>query len=1245
MKMKNISYKLSAFVGASFLTLALGVGQVKADVYKGPGAGTPTYPRAQMRAANICDPASSQIDLDVNNVRCRLLNGGDMWWDIFATKNARYEVPKVDPGGRSIHSSFASGLWFGGVDGGEQLKTAGQTYRQTGLDFWPGPLDTLTATVSKEDCKAWDKQYSVLRPEITEYISSGVVSENIAKWPGNGDASKGQAQFMAPFFDADGDGIYNTASGDYPTLDPNELGAKPDQMIWWVYNDKGGVHTAYPGGEPIGLEVHALAFAFKTSNELNNMTFYKYSVYNRSSTPLFKTYFGVFTDSDLGGADDDFVGCNMALVDSDGPSGPLPPKRRSFGYTYNADNDDADGSSPGYGATPPCFGIDYFRGPKDENGNELPMSTFMFFTNQGQAGINSDPSNAVQLYRYLRGYWADGQPLTYGQATGRGGTDTCLYAFPGSTDPDGRAPWDETSTPGDRRMVQASGPFTLQPGAVNEVIIGAVWGRADKGDNKASVTAALVGDDKAQVLFDNAFKLANGPEPVNMVVVPGDKKIKIMLEGTTKCERYNARELDNEDLKLYNYKFQGYRIYQVKDQTVSVSNLNDISKAVEILQVDIKDKVSRVINKSFDANTQNVQAKIEIDGENKGVSHVFEVTSDQFSTSYDGKFINGNDYYFICIPYAVADSAVFTKYLPSRTSTKVVKVIPNRQVLNGKINGIADDGLAVTRIAGAGNGGAVLDLDPTSEAEIVSGVLKGATKAKAKYAVSKGPVTINVYNPTILEKANYRLEFTADMKSYVLLNDDTNDTLMMSDTTYNALTTLNENEQAAQIRTYEKGSNGQLRLINAKPLGFSIKVNNTLSSPGTATALENNNNFLEASIAFTDKSKNWLSGFSGLTSNATPAISGWIENNATVDPDEVYSNVLNGTWAPYKLLRNPTSTDLKKTSPLFDQVTKGTAYKFDSIGSYDVVFTSDTTKWSECIVVESSVGGTIEPSEGDAKRMNLRKKDIGYGIGKSKFPGYAINLENGERVNIFFAEASALVDENGADMKWNPTSNTKFLDRGGRHNIYVTRRPYDGCNQLWNLLSKNGTDFNNPNYADQKAAYYMVDWVTVPVLTPGKQLLSTDARVRLRVSKPFVKFATESTDDGVPVYKFNTQNTVRSAFSNEAEDNKNALALINVVPNPYYAYSTYEPDRNSNRIRFTNLPAKATVSIYTSNGMLVRRLTKSDAATTHIEWDLRNSNRIPIATGVYIVHIDCPGIGEKTLKWLGVMRPVDFTNF
>ncbi|MFT7592131.1 MAG: hypothetical protein ACI9UJ_002060 [bacterium] len=40
-----------------------------------------------MKFAADCDPASAQADLDINNVRTRILNGGDMWWDL---SNARY---------------------------------------------------------------------------------------------------------------------------------------------------------------------------------------------------------------------------------------------------------------------------------------------------------------------------------------------------------------------------------------------------------------------------------------------------------------------------------------------------------------------------------------------------------------------------------------------------------------------------------------------------------------------------------------------------------------------------------------------------------------------------------------------------------------------------------------------------------------------------------------------------------------------------------------------------------------------------------------------------------------------------------------------------------------------------------------------------------------------------------------------------------------------------------------------------
>jgi hypothetical protein len=42
---------------------------------------------------------------------------------------------------------------------------------------------------------------------------------------------------------------------------------------------------------------------------------------------------------------------------------------------------------------------------------------------------------------------------------------------------------------------------------------------------------------------------------------------------------------------------------------------------------------------------------------------------------------------------------------------------------------------------------------------------------------------------------------------------------------------------------------------------------------------------------------------------------------------------------------------------------------------------------------------------------------------------------------------------------------------------------------------------------------------------------------------------------------------------------------------------------------------------------------------------LKNDQNIPIASGTYIIHIEVPGIGEKILKWFGVMRPIDLDSF
>src|SRR5437868_15080728 len=102
--------------------------------------------RREVHVLTNCTPSTSAVDLDIGNVRARILMNGDMWWDLVGS--SLYEVPKNS----GKHSLFAGALWIGGHDQSGQLKVAAQTYRQGGSDFWPGPLDTTNATVSATVC-------------------------------------------------------------------------------------------------------------------------------------------------------------------------------------------------------------------------------------------------------------------------------------------------------------------------------------------------------------------------------------------------------------------------------------------------------------------------------------------------------------------------------------------------------------------------------------------------------------------------------------------------------------------------------------------------------------------------------------------------------------------------------------------------------------------------------------------------------------------------------------------------------------------------------------------------------------------------------------------------------------------------------------------------------------------------------------------------------------------------------------
>jgi|GEM_PF-2071874 len=96
------------------------------------------------------------------------------------------------------------------------------------------------------------------------------------------------------------------------------------------------------------------------------------------------------------------------------------------------------------------------------------------------------------------------------------------------------------------------------------------------------------------------------------------------------------------------------------------------------------------------------------------------------------------------------------------------------------------------------------------------------------------------------------------------------------------------------------------------------------------------------------------------------------------------------------------------------------------------------------------------------------------------------------------------------------------------------------------------------------------------------------------------------------------------------------LESVKAVPNPYFAASSYETSTDSPIMRFTHLDNEVTIRIFNIAGQLVRTLFKNDTSN-ELRWDLRNEAGLRVASGMYVAHIEVPGVGEKVLK-IGIVQ-------
>ncbi len=260
---------------------------------------------------------------------------------------------------------------------------------------------------------------------------------------------------------------------------------------------------------------------------------------------------------------------------------------------------------------------------------------------------------------------------------------------------------------------------------------------------------------------------------------------------------------------------------------------------------------------------------------------------------------------------------------------------------------------------------------------------------------------------------------------------------------------------------------------------------------------------------------------------------------------------------------------------------------------------------------------TAGPADGWASKGAIYRRDLDYiygGMGYLPFSAWDMtDPANPRQINVCFLETA---DEGNVNARWDlggwdPATQT-YMDpaTGGREYTFIMASDY----------APDGGVYDDDNWGVASDVVYAL-WVTQ---RPGYSYLEGDFTFDIIANIP-----TTTTD----VWEF-------TPAGSETGDKVTKLNLnkINVVPNPYWGFNSAETTPSGRIIRFTNLPgSKTTIRIFDLAGSLVRLIDHNDG-TAYAEWDVRNSADVPVASGIYLVHVEVEGVGEKILKCAIVNR-------
>ena len=1055
--------------------------------------------------------------LDGNTLNCTISSEGP-YCDYRKTSNSGLEWPK----GSGKTPVFTAGIWLAGYHRPtKQLRMSNMDYTP---EYQPGPLfETFNTTTNADEAprgRASDTKYRLYKINKKDFY--GTTNKDFLEWPGD---------LGAPYEDVNGNGAWDKGIDK-----PKMIG---DQQIWCVYNDANiAKHNSLSVTNPMGVEIQTTYFVFNLPGPLGDMMFMKWKIINKSDADYDSVFIGMWSDPDLGDANDDLPGVDTNL---------------SLGYLYNGDND--DGTTHGYGAKPPAVGFDFFQGPKIISPNDsalydgkwikgfknLPATSYVVYVN-GTFSQLADPPDGTPNYAGIAYDYLNGKAGTIRQyitdpVTGK------IIKFFFSGDPvkgTGHLPNNfplGAFAPQDVRIMINSGPFTLTKGDTQE-IVGSIL-MAQGSDRLNSVDILKKVDDVAQRAFNKNFALPSSPElPTVKVSELSDKIIFDWTENVSKTENY----------KNIGYEFEGFNMYQGETQNGPWKRLFTYDRVDGVTMVE--DYEAHPIS----GNMIKVPVAF---GEDTGIKYYFIAEKDYLTGT---PMIAGKKYYFSLTSYAY-------KFKDTIENAGLPIVLENSKEV---ISGGSNRNYVTPTVLSIGTS------LPNKIGDLVLADREGDDNLK-----------IAVVNPLLLAGKSYRVTFNGTdtaIASWNLLRYNSG----KSQTGFNSIDTV--------LKASKDFSGGEF----IKPVdGFMVKISKP--SVGVRTDLQNPKGY-----SYEPSSNIWFTG----TANAgMEALGGGITYPGT--------KVFNAKGSKIK------SDQLKKVEIRFG----GTQKAFRFAGNL------------------KKNAFTINPPADSAFIPFIKKVDVGY-VYQDRvdvpFTVWEVDPLDGNttarQLHVAFLEWNDSLYEKGitpkkyigkgsVDGKWDPTTYTD----GGKELLYIFSTTYDA---------------NDTNIYRQSKLLPNDPTKTIDLLS---QQDSLDVYYILQLKK--IKSSSVASNGDkftiTPNYYLNTSRqynfTTNKATIDDKDLMKTQLDQIKVYPNPYFAHNKAEANPLQRFVRITHLPSKAKIKIFTLAGELVKAINYDSSVPTSkpsniAEWDLRNESGLPVASGIYFIHVEIDGVGSKVLK-LAIIQP------